>query len=157
MTKYPTLMIDHLVEVGVEARAGVAQYPLPADHLLHFPPNPIPAPYPQYHQPRPRHPATHAHALVHNIDLAPGPAHAHAPEDGMNQIHGLTPNTKPTSALKKKHTRKGWRFAVEWRKSVTIPNHRDKSQCDHGVRITKSYYLHHHLRISVWTRIRRIM
>ena len=150
-------MIVHPAVVGAGVKAGVAQYPLLVDHLLHHPPTPIPAPYPlhQYHQ---SHHATHAHIPVPSVDLVPAHDHVHDqdPKDGMNPIHGLIRNMKLTSAPEKNPTRRGWRFAVGWLRSVIIPI-KNQSQCDHGVKIIKNYYLLHHLRLFGWMKILRIM
>ena len=151
MTKYPTLTIDHLVEVGVGVKAGVARYPLLVHLHLHF--HPTPAPYPHYHQPPP---AAHAHAHVRVLNNDPAPAHDRDLKDGMNPIHGLIQNMKPTSAPEKNLTRRGWRFVVEWLRSVIIPI-KNQSQCDHGVKIIKNYYLLHHLRLYGWTKIPKTM
>lgn len=146
-------MIVHLVEVGVGVRAGVAQYPLLVDLHLHL--HPTPAPYHPFHQP---HHAVHAHAHihVHTNDLTPAHGHGQDLKDGMNPTHGLIQNMKLTSAPEKNLTRRGWRFVVEWPKSAAILS-LSKSQCDHGVRIIKNYYLLHHLRLFEWTKILRIM
>lgn len=151
MTKYLTPTIDHPVAVGVGVKVGVAQYPLLVGHLLHL--HPTPVRYPPFHLPPP---AAHAHAHVHvlNNDLAP--AHGQDLDDGMNPIHGLIRNMKPISAPNRNHIRRGWRFAVEWLKSAAILS-LSKSQCDHGVRIIKNYYLLHHLRLYGWMKILRIM
>ena len=151
MTKYPTLMIDHPVEAGVGVRAGVARYPLLVDLHLHL--HPTPAPYPPFHLPPPAAHA-HAHVHVHNNDLAP--AHGQGLEDGMNLIHGSIQTMKPSSGPKKNRIRRGWRFVVDWPKSAAILS-LSKSQCDHGVKITKSYYLLHHLRLYGWMKIPSIM
>ena len=148
-------MIDHLVVVGVGVRAGVARYPLLADHSLHLLLTSILALAldPQYHQ---SHHAVHSHLQVHvhNYDLVHD--HHHDLKDGMNQIHGLIQNMKHTSGPKRNHTRREWRFDAEWLKSAVILS-MNRNQCDHGVRIIKNYYLLHHLRLFEWMKILRIM
>ena len=153
MIKYLTPTIDHLVAVGVGVRAGVARYPLHVDHNLHLRPTPVR--YPQYRQ---SHHAVyaHAHVHVHTNDLTPAHGHGQDLKDGMNPTHGLIQNMKLSSAPEKNHTRRGWRFVVEWLRSGIILS-LSKSQCDHGVKIIKNYYLLHHLRLFEWMKILRIM